>query len=51
MTVKELIEKLNKSNQTNEVTILDEDDNEKDIIRVEVYKHSVFIVIDQNEKS
>lgn len=46
MTVKELIEELNKGNQTNEVTILDEYDNEKDIICVEVYNHSVFIVVD-----
>lgn len=46
MTVKELIEELNKGNQTNEVTILDEYDNEKDIISVEVYNHSVFIVVD-----
>lgn len=44
MTVKELIEELNKGNQTNEVTILDEYDNEKDIISVEVYKDAVFIV-------
>lgn len=34
MTVKELIEELNK------------DDNEKNIICVEVYKYSVFIVTD-----
>lgn len=46
MTVKELIKELNKANQTVDVTILDEDDNEKNIICVEVYKHSVFIVID-----
>lgn len=46
MTVKELIEELNKANQTVDVTILDEDDNEKNITCVEVYKHSVFIVTD-----
>lgn len=46
MTVKELIEELNKANQTVDVTILDEDDNEKNITCVEVYKHSVFIVMD-----
>lgn len=46
MTVKELIEELNKANQTVNVTILDEDDNEKNITCVEVYKHSVFIVMD-----
>lgn len=44
MTVKELIEELNKANQTSDVTILDEDNNEKNITCVEVYKHSVFIV-------
>lgn len=46
MTVKELIEELNKADQTTDVTILDEGDNEKNIICVEVYKHSVFIVTD-----
>ncbi len=46
MTVKELIKELNKANQTVNVTILDEDDNEKNITCVEVYKHSVFIVMD-----
>lgn len=44
MTVKELIEELNKAKQTAEVTILDEYDHEKDIISVEVYKDAVFIV-------
>lgn len=44
MTVKELIKELNKANQTKNVTILDEYDNEKDIISVEVYKDAVFIV-------
>lgn len=46
MTVKELIKELNKANQTADVTILDESDNEKNITCVEVYKHSVLIVMD-----
>ena len=47
MTVKELIEELNKSYQTADVTILDEYNHEKDIIRVEVYKDNVIIVENQ----
>ena len=47
MTVKELIKELEKANQTAEVTILDDYDHEKDIIRVEVYKDIVVIVENQ----
>ena len=46
MTVKELIKELNKANQNVDVIILDEDDNEKNITCVEVYKHSVFIMME-----
>jgi hypothetical protein len=47
MTVQELIKRLNKAKQTAEVTILDDYDHEKDIIRVEVYKDIVIIVENQ----
>lgn len=44
MTVKELIKELNKANQNADVTIIDEYDHEKDIIRVEVHGNIVLIV-------
>ena len=44
MTVKELVNELNKANQTVDVIILDENDQEKHIVCVEVYNHNVIIV-------
>ena len=46
MKVKELLEELNKADQTVDVIILNEDDQEKHIVCVEVYNHNVIIVED-----
>lgn len=46
MTITELIKELNKADQTVDVVILDKDDQEKHIVRVEVYDHEVIIVED-----